>query len=234
MKQCERSPALLLNEKRGICPYQIRSRRRSVHTSPQKNSDPLKKNKLHTLIFAHLPEKTDFSSLFNWNTKQVFVWIQATWPASPSSSPSTPPSQAVIWDTIINSHSQLHPISPERIYTFFTEAHPKKKPVKKTKADDSKIGVIRLRNSKPKYQITSFNGRLASTGNVTLEVGWNVQPWVGALLWTQHKSFGRWTGIKGGRSKAFDFPALKGKAAAKEPVLGSPEKPKPAEAKAVI
>lgn len=69
---------------------------------------------------------------------------------------------------------------------------------------------------------------------MTLEVGWNVQPWVGALLWTQHKSFGRWSGLKGGRSKAFDFPALKGKAAAKEPVLASPGKPKPAEAKAVI
>lgn len=69
---------------------------------------------------------------------------------------------------------------------------------------------------------------------MTLEVGWNVQPWVGALLWTQHKSFGRWSQIKGGRSKAFDFPALKVKAAAKEPVVASSGKSKPAEAKAVI
>ena len=48
---------------------------------------------------------------------------------------------------------------------------------------------------------------------MTLEVGWNVQPWVGALTWTRREGegFGRWAGVRGGRSKAFDLPALKGK-----------------------
>ena len=41
----------------------------------------------------------DLTSLFNWNTKQVFVYITASYP---SSSPSTiPPSELVIWDAII-------------------------------------------------------------------------------------------------------------------------------------
>jgi len=73
--------------------------------------------------------------------------------------------------------------------------------------------VINLRNEKPKYQITDVSGKLAERGNVTLEVGWNVQPWVGALTWTmpEGRAWGRWEGVKGGRSGAFDLPALKGK-----------------------
>ena len=47
---------------------------------------------------------------------------------------------------------------------------------------------------------------------MTLEVGWNVQPWVGALTWTMPdgNSWGRWNGVSGGRSRMFDLPALKG------------------------
>ena len=37
---------------------------------------------------------------------------------------------------------------------------------------------------------------------------WNVQPWVGALVWTNRQTYGRWSGLKGGSDK-FDFPALK-------------------------
>jgi signal peptidase complex subunit 3 len=97
-------------------------------------------------------------------------------------------------------------------------------------------GVIRLKNSKPKYQITDITGNLASRENVTLEVGWNVQPWVGALTWTlkEGRSFGRWNGIKGGKSSAFNMPALKGKSPVQEKSRSHSEKPKPAEASAVI
>lgn len=49
---------------------------------------------------------------------------------------------------------------------------------------------------------------------MTLEVGWNVQPWVGALTWTQWANPGlgrwRWKALVGGRSLGFEFPALKG------------------------
>ena len=101
---------------------------------------------------------------------------------------------------------------------------------------DPQPGIIHLKNSRPKYQITDIGGKLSSRQNVTLEVGWNVQPWVGALTWTlsEGKSWGRWKGIKGGKSKAFDLPALKGKSTSQVKPAASQEKPKAAEASAVI
>ena len=49
--------------------------------------------------------------------------------------------------------------------------------------------VLLLRNVKPKQQIADPTGHTASTQNMTLGVGWNVQPWVGALTWTQKADF---------------------------------------------
>jgi signal peptidase complex subunit 3 len=57
----------------------------------------------------------DLSSLFTWNTKQVFVYVTASWPVNSTagakdveagSSPAT--NEAVIWDTIITSPSADH------------------------------------------------------------------------------------------------------------------------------
>lgn len=181
----------------------------------------------------------DFTSLFNWNTKQLFVYITATWPSA-SSSPSAPPSQAIIWDTIINSESQSHPFTP---FDFFNSLKSSSGPSRKFERSSSskssksvKPGIIQIKNSKPKYQITDISGKISSRENVTLEVGWNVQPWVGALTWKlgEGKVWGRWNGIKGGRTQAFDMPALKGKSVSQDNVVGSQEKPKGAEASAVI
>jgi signal peptidase complex subunit 3 len=47
----------------------------------------------------------DISSLFTWNTKQVFVYVSASWPNSTSSELVT---EAVIWDTIITNPSADH------------------------------------------------------------------------------------------------------------------------------
>ena len=169
----------------------------------------------------------DFSSLFNWNTKQLFIYVLATYPSIKEPT-TTPPSQAVIWDLIIPSASQLNPRSP---WSFFQtsantparlialSANPnanKKASTRKPEGWKGDIpGVISLQNVKPKYQITDISGRLAERTNVTLEVGWNVQPWVGALTWTmpEGSSLGRWVGVKDGRSKPFDMPPLKGKKA---------------------
>lgn len=182
----------------------------------------------------------DLSSLFNWNTKQVFVWLTATYPPS---SQAAPPSQAVIWDEIIKSASQLNPYSPfdafdDLVLKFkkSTKSRSLKSPSTKKKPEpEITPGIVRLKNSKPKYQITDISGKLALQNNVTLELGWNVQPWVGALTWTtpEGKGFGRWRGIQGGRSKAFDLPALKGKSANQEPVVAKGT-PKPAEASPVV
>jgi signal peptidase complex subunit 3 len=58
----------------------------------------------------------DLSSLFTWNTKQVFVYVTAEWggpaaadvDASGSANQTVPLNQAVIWDSIITSPSADH------------------------------------------------------------------------------------------------------------------------------
>lgn len=107
---------------------------------------------------------------------------------------------------------------------------------KKKQTEALAPGIVRLKNSKPKYQITDISGILSERSNVTLEVGWNVQPWVGALTWTfgEGRHFGRWKGVKGGKSKSFDMPALKGKSASSETVVASGGTPKAAEASAIV
>ncbi|KAI9760655.1 MAG: hypothetical protein M4579_001519 [Chaenotheca gracillima] len=180
----------------------------------------------------------DLSSLFNWNTKQVFVYVLATWPST-SHPDSLPPSSAIIWDNIIPSAP-----SPSRNYladlissytnTKKTPSQKKKTTTKQPKASSKKgsaaPGVIHLANQRAKYQITDVSGKIANVGNATLELGWNVQPWVGALLWTgsgtaeTHPSAGwvesiaqaslraasRWEGLKGGKVEGWAFPDLKG------------------------
>ena len=101
---------------------------------------------------------------------------------------------------------------------------------------DPEPGIIRFKNAKPKYQITDIGGILSERTNVTLEIGWNVQPWVGALTWTlsEGQVCGRWKGVKGGKSKAFAIPPLKSKSVGSETVVSSEEPPQAAEASAVI
>ena len=68
---------------------------------------------------------------------------------------------------------------------------------------------MKLSSQKPKYQITDISGKIAEKENATLTLHWNVQPWVGALVWTNRNTYGRWEGVKDGVDK-FDFPPLKG------------------------
>lgn len=51
---------------------------------------------------------------------------------------------------------------------------------------------------------------------MVLELGWNVQPWVGALTWVNWEKFGAWKGLQGGRSERFEFPEVGGKAKKKD------------------
>jgi len=147
----------------------------------------------------------------------------------------------VIWDTIINSHSQSHPFNPLR-YTQELYAPPKKTSKTKRSSASKKQepelepGIIRLKNTKPKYQITDISDLIAERNNITLEIGWNVQPWVGALTWTlgEGNAFGRWKGVKGGKSTVFKMPPLKGKKPSTAPVVSSGGTPEAAEASAVI
>lgn len=49
----------------------------------------------------------DLSSLFTWNTKQLFVYVTAEWPDADSPD-GVPTNSAVIWDSIITSPSADH------------------------------------------------------------------------------------------------------------------------------
>jgi signal peptidase complex subunit 3 len=161
----------------------------------------------------------DLSTLFNWNTKQVFLYIKAVYP---STKPNEPASEAIIWDAILPGTAapwhQNHYIHPTPKSS--TPKTKKSKTAKNAKPEKAASpypdGILKLAAQRPKYQITDFTGKLQNRTDVRLEMGWNVQPWVGALLWENYEDWGMWKGIKGGKSKAFDFPSIKdGKVAAK-------------------
>lgn len=177
----------------------------------------------HTHSLSLLPTRlgdawlivVDLTPLFNWNTKQLFVYVVASYPSSSSANET---SQAVIWDTIIPAPESPYSFAKlkERFLpdTTNTKRSSRSKKVKTGKEVSAKL---RLRNQKPKYPITDISGRIAERGNVTLVVGWNVQPWVGVLWWSddgtvstaKSRSVPRTAG-KVGRSRVFSFPALKG------------------------
>jgi signal peptidase complex subunit 3 len=153
----------------------------------------------------------DLSSLFTWNTKQVFVYITATWP---STKPNTSSNKAIIWDAILPSalepwhqNQYIHPI-PDPALTSGK---------RRRRVSDARIysdtdlpGKLRLKGQKPKYVITDHTGLIAGKQNVTLELGWNAQPWVGALMWKMPWNIGVWHTLPNNNPEAFGIPELKG------------------------
>lgn len=132
-----------------------------------------------------------------------------------------PVSEAIIWDAIIAAPSapwhQNHYIHPSPKGSKLPKKSKKALAAeKKNPASPYPLGELHLKQQRPKYQITDITGKLQNRGNVTLELGWNVQPWVGALTWTNWRTVGAWKGLEGGRSAAFDFPELGKKVDAKE------------------
>jgi len=133
--------------------------------------------------------------------------------------PLIPSSEAVIWDAIIPSD-----FARSHANTYLHPTTSKTKPSKKSKQkgkpypEGASPGIVRLSNQKPKYQITDVSGKIAERTNATLNLHWNIQPWVGALVWTNTKTYGRWEGLKGGVS-GFEFPALKGSETVKKEEL---------------
>ncbi|TPX08225.1 uncharacterized protein E0L32_001879 [Thyridium curvatum] len=142
-------------------------------------------------------------------TKQVFVYVTAEWPSVQPGHASSPSSnatnQAVIWDTIITSPSADH------LQNIGPIAMKKLRKSAEGKSIDPSRGLLRLKNQKPKYQITHPSGRIAEAKDVTLRLHYNVQPWVGILTWNQDRDYGLWERLKGGVSKKFALPALKKK-----------------------
>ncbi|KAI0490909.1 signal peptidase subunit [Xylaria cf. heliscus] len=144
----------------------------------------------------------DLSSLFTWNTKQLFVYVTAEWPATDGANQTN---KAVIWDTIITSPSSDHlaNIGPATLKKLRKSAA--------GKSIDPSRGKLPLKNQRPKYQITHPSGKVANTDDVTLHVHYNVQPWIGALTWNQDADFALWKKMAKGISKTFALPAIKKK-----------------------
>ncbi|RDH32716.1 microsomal signal peptidase subunit [Aspergillus welwitschiae] len=160
----------------------------------------------------------DLTPLFNWNTKQLFVYVYATYPSEPSNPTTSAPSHSVIWDTIIPAPESPYSFNALR-KKFFPSASSanKKRSTKKTSTTSktakkaSEPGKLRLRDQRAKYSIGDVSGKMAERENVTLSVGWNVQPWVGALWWAPETGGAMRTKGDVGTSKAFGLPALKGR-----------------------
>jgi signal peptidase complex subunit 3 len=134
----------------------------------------------------------------------------------PSTRAGEPPSEAIIWDAILASSTapwnQLHFVHPSPPGKKVLPKKSKKaQAASKSKSIDEPAyprGELHLQNRRPKYQITDISGKLQNRTDVVLELGWNVQPWVGALTWTNWEKVGAWEGLKGGRSEKFEFPAI--------------------------
>ncbi|GAQ43814.1 signal peptidase complex subunit [Aspergillus tubingensis] len=163
----------------------------------------------------------DLTPLFNWNTKQLFVYVYATYPSDPSNPTTSAPSHSVIWDTIIPAPESPYSFDALRERFFpsaSSSASNKKRSTKKTSSSSktaskkaSEPGKLRLRDQRAKYSIGDVSGKMAERENVTLSVGWNVQPWVGALWWAPHTGGAMRTKGDVGTSRAFGLPALKGR-----------------------
>jgi len=144
--------------------------------------------------------EADLSSLLTWNTKQLFVYVTADW-----TGPDNANNSAVIWDSIITNPSadHLQNIGPVAM-----------KKLKKSAAGKSiapERGLLKIKNQKPKYQITHPSGKIAETADISLKLHYNVQPWVGILTWNMDRSFGLWDAMSGGASDLFTLPTLKSK-----------------------
>jgi len=152
---------------------------------------------------------TDLTSLFNWNTKQVFLYLKAVYP---SLVPSEPPSEAIVWDAILASKSAPwhtnHYIHPDPNHKLPKKSKKASAAAKQNPPSPYPVGELHLRNQRPKYQITDLSGKLGNRTDVVLELGWNVQPWVGAQTWANWRKLGAWQALEGGRSEAFVFPEV--------------------------
>ncbi|KAG6003235.1 hypothetical protein E4U54_000729 [Claviceps lovelessii] len=149
----------------------------------------------------------DLSSLFTWNTKQLFVYVTADWPSAPGSNATN---SAVIWDSIITNPSADH------LRNIGPVAMKKLKKSAQGKAIDPSRGLLKLSNQRPKYQITHPSGKVAQLDNVTLRLHYNVQPWVGFLTWNMAEKLGYWSPVQGGVSEPFQLPVVKVKSADKK------------------
>ncbi|AMD20200.1 HDL544Cp [Eremothecium sinecaudum] len=88
----------------------------------------------------------DLTNLFNWNTKQVFVYLTAEY--SGAKKPDTS-SEVTFWDQIVKDKDHAN---------------------------------LSLRNVKSKYSVWDIEDKI-SERDLTFKLHWNIQPWVGNLVY---------------------------------------------------
>lgn len=71
--------------------------------------------------------------------------------------------------------------------------------------------MLKLKNQRPKYQISHPSGKISETADVTLKLHYNVQPWVGLLTWNMPQDIFLWKAMSGGESDKMTLPAVKAK-----------------------
>ncbi|CAK7270582.1 Signal peptidase complex subunit [Sporothrix epigloea] len=190
-----------------------------------------RKKEEYAAVRFHLD--ADLSSLFTWNTKQVFVYVTAEWGAEHANA-TVAANTAVIWDKIITSPSSDHlaNIGPIALSKLRKSA--------KGKSIDPSRGILHLKNQKPKYHITHPSGKIAETEQVRLRVHYNVQPWIGMLSWNQYRGDSSiaswllpqrggagsplWQPLAGGESEAFQLPAVAGSSSGRKSEKARAEK----------
>jgi signal peptidase complex subunit 3 len=104
----------------------------------------------------------DLSSLFNWNTKQVFAYLVADYktskyvahPAPPTCADKQESNSVTFWDRIMNN--------PEE-------------------------AKLQIYSGSQKYPFTDITGSFRNF-NATYTLRWNVVPWVGIMQWGQSKA----------------------------------------------
>jgi signal peptidase complex subunit 3 len=144
----------------------------------------------------------DLSTLFTWNTKQVFVYVTAEW-ASHQQQYANATNEAVIWDQIITAPSA------DWLSTLGPASLKKLRKSSEGKSVDRSRGILKIRNQRPKYHITHPSSKIGHTPEVRLRLHYNVQPWVGPLVWDQEVDLGLWKKMDDGLSEAFDLPPVK-------------------------
>lgn len=89
---------------------------------------------------------TDLSPLFTWNTKQVFVYLTASYNGSKN---PTQKSRITFWDKILPTKEEAN---------------------------------LQLHNVKSKYAVWDIEDKISGR-EMEFELQWNIQPWIGPLLY---------------------------------------------------
>lgn len=94
----------------------------------------------------------DLTPLFNWNTKQVFVYLTAEYAGKTEESSN----RVTYWDKILTSREEA---------------------------------VLHLRNVRSKYSVWDVE-RSFRERNATVRLEWNIQPWIGPLVFGETTTLG--------------------------------------------